>query len=216
MSAIRKRREIVAEFFERLPAVRAMLAEDVQAAFDGDPAAQSTDETIFCYPGLLAITVQRLAHEFYKLEVPLLPRIMTEYAHGLTGIDIHPGAKLGRQILHRPRHGRGDRRDDGDRRQREDLPGRDAGRAGPGVRPTPARAETPSDHRGQRDDLRRRDDPRRRHGHRRRLHDRRQRLHHRQRAEVQSGQRRAAEAEIPRSPLAHAPIRAGFPDLTLC
>jgi len=90
---------IVSSFFDRLPAVREMLAEDVQAAFDGDPAAQSTDETIFCYPGLLAITVQRVAHEFYKLQVPLLPRIMTEYAHGLTGIDIHPGAKVGRKFF---------------------------------------------------------------------------------------------------------------------
>lgn len=90
---------IVGTFFERLVAVREMLAGDVQAAFDSDPAAQSTDETIFCYPGLLAITVQRLAHEFYKLGVPLLPRIMTEYAHSLTGIDIHPGAKLGKSIF---------------------------------------------------------------------------------------------------------------------
>jgi serine O-acetyltransferase len=86
---------IVAAFFERIPAVRDLLATDVQAAFDGDPAAKSTDETIFCYPGLLAITVQRLAHEFGELGVPLLPRIMTEYAHSQTGIDIHPGAKLG-------------------------------------------------------------------------------------------------------------------------
>lgn len=91
--------EIVAKFFERLPAVREMLAQDVEAAFEGDPAAQSTDETIFSYPGLLAITVQRLAHEFYKQEVPLLPRIMTEWAHGLTGIDINPGAKLGRKFF---------------------------------------------------------------------------------------------------------------------
>jgi serine O-acetyltransferase len=87
--------EIVSTFLDRIPAVREVLATDVQAAFDGDPAAKSTDETIFCYPGLLAITVQRLAHEFYKLRVPLLPRIMTEYAHSLTGIDIHPGARLG-------------------------------------------------------------------------------------------------------------------------
>ena len=87
---------IVGAFFDRLGAVREMLAADVQAAFDGDPAAQSTDETIFSYPGLMAITVQRLAHEFYQLEVPLLPRIMTEHAHSLTGIDIHPGAILGR------------------------------------------------------------------------------------------------------------------------
>jgi serine O-acetyltransferase len=86
---------IVATFFDRIPKVREVLATDVQAAFDSDPAAQSTDETIFCYPGLFSITVQRLAHEFHKLHVPLLPRIMTEYAHSLTGIDIHPGARLG-------------------------------------------------------------------------------------------------------------------------
>lgn len=90
---------IVATFFDRIPAVREMLASDVQAAFDGDPAAQSTDETIFSYPGLFAIMVQRLAHEFYDMRVPLLPRIMTEYAHSLTGIDIHPGAKLGRSFF---------------------------------------------------------------------------------------------------------------------
>ena len=87
--------EIVSKFFNRLPSVRNSLVTDVRAAFDSDPAAQSTDETIFCYPGLFAITVQRLAHEFYRLNVPLLPRIMTEHAHSLTGIDIHPGAKLG-------------------------------------------------------------------------------------------------------------------------
>jgi serine O-acetyltransferase len=90
---------IVEKFFERIPAVRELLATDVQAAFDGDPAARSTDETIFSYPGLYAISVQRLAHEFQKLDVPLLPRIMTEHAHSLTGIDIHPGAKLGRRFF---------------------------------------------------------------------------------------------------------------------
>jgi serine O-acetyltransferase len=87
--------QIVSTFFDRIPDVRKLLATDVQAAFDGDPAAQSTDETIFCYPGLFAIFVQRFAHEFHKLKVPLLPRIMTEHAHSLTGIDIHPGAQLG-------------------------------------------------------------------------------------------------------------------------
>jgi serine O-acetyltransferase len=91
--------EIVDTFFSRIPAVRDILATDVQAAFEGDPAAQSTDETIFCYPGLFAIFVQRLAHEFYKLAVPLLPRIMTEHAHSRTGIDIHPGAKLGHSFF---------------------------------------------------------------------------------------------------------------------
>jgi serine O-acetyltransferase len=91
--------EIVAQFFDRIPAIREILATDVQAAFDSDPAAQSTDETVFSYPGLYAISVQRLAHEFYLLDVPLLPRIMTEHAHSLTGIDIHPGAKLGRRFF---------------------------------------------------------------------------------------------------------------------
>lgn len=91
--------EIVARFFERIAAVRKMLSGDVQAAFDGDPAAQSTDETVFSYPGLYAISVQRLAHEFYKMDVPLLPRIMTEHAHSLTGIDMHPGAKLGQRFF---------------------------------------------------------------------------------------------------------------------
>lgn len=90
---------VVKKFLERISYVRDMLAKDVQAAFDGDPAAHSTDETIFSYPGLFAIMVQRLAHEFYVQEVPLLPRIMTEYAHSLTGIDIHPGAELGESFF---------------------------------------------------------------------------------------------------------------------
>ncbi len=91
--------QIVWTFLDRIPAVREVLGDDVQAAFDGDPAAQSADETIFSYPGLFAIFVQRMAHEFHRLDVPLLPRIMTEYAHGLTGIDIHPGAVLGRRFF---------------------------------------------------------------------------------------------------------------------
>jgi serine O-acetyltransferase len=95
----RKAAQIVATFLDRLPEIRALISEDVQAAFDSDPAAQNTDETIFCYPGVFSITVQRLAHEFHKLGVPLLPRIMTEYAHSLTGIDIHPGAQLGRSFF---------------------------------------------------------------------------------------------------------------------
>ncbi|HEX3356145.1 MAG TPA: serine O-acetyltransferase EpsC [Tepidisphaeraceae bacterium] len=94
-----KAADIIALFFDTLPATRALTAEDVQAAFDSDPAAQNTDETIFSYPGVFAITVQRLAHAFHRLAVPLLPRIMTEYAHSLTGIDIHPGAQLGRSFF---------------------------------------------------------------------------------------------------------------------
>ncbi|MGE5612022.1 MAG: serine O-acetyltransferase EpsC [Bacillota bacterium] len=95
----RKAADCVATFFDRIPSIRRVLATDVQAAFDGDPAAQTPDETIFCYPGLHAIMVQRLAHEFHKLQIPLLPRIMTEYAHSVTGVDIHPGAKLGERFF---------------------------------------------------------------------------------------------------------------------
>jgi len=82
------------EFIGSLPRLRRLLATDVQAGFKGDPAAKSHDEVIFSYPGLFAILVYRVAHELFALEVPLLPRMLTEYAHGLTGIDIHPGAKI--------------------------------------------------------------------------------------------------------------------------
>jgi serine O-acetyltransferase len=82
-------------FLETLPKIREALAHDVQAAFDGDPAAGSLDEIIFCYPGLEAITIQRLAHELYLLEIPYIPRMLTEWAHSRTGIDIHPGAQIG-------------------------------------------------------------------------------------------------------------------------
>lgn len=82
-------------FLNRIPDVRRLLATDVQAAFDGDPAAGNLDEIIFCYPGLEAITVYRLAHELFKLDVPLVPRMLSEWAHGKTGIDIHPGAQIG-------------------------------------------------------------------------------------------------------------------------
>src|ERR1035437_9074403 len=85
---------IVSEFLGTIPTLRATLATDVQAAFEGDPAAKDTDEIIFSYPGLFAITIYRIAHELYKNAVPLIPRIMTEYAHGITGIDIHPGATI--------------------------------------------------------------------------------------------------------------------------
>ncbi|MCL2649356.1 MAG: hypothetical protein FWD61_20570 [Phycisphaerales bacterium] len=81
-------------FLGAIPELRATLATDVQAAYDGDPATGDTDEIIFSYPGLLAITIYRVAHELHKNSVPLIPRIMTEYAHSLTGIDIHPGATI--------------------------------------------------------------------------------------------------------------------------
>jgi serine O-acetyltransferase len=82
-------------FLETLPALRRIIASDVQAAFDGDPAADSLDEIIFCYPGLEAVTIYRLAHELVRLDVPLIPRMMSEWAHLQTGIDIHPGANIG-------------------------------------------------------------------------------------------------------------------------
>jgi len=83
---------IVRELLETVPRLRAVLATDVQAAFDGDPAASDCDEIIFSYPGLMAISTYRVAHELWLNKLPLVPRIMTEYAHSLTGIDIHPGA----------------------------------------------------------------------------------------------------------------------------
>jgi serine O-acetyltransferase len=82
-------------FLRALPQMRSRLSEDVQAAFDGDPAAKSIDEVIFAYPAIFAITIYRLAHELNLLGIPLLPRIMTEHAHSVTGIDIHPGATIG-------------------------------------------------------------------------------------------------------------------------
>ena len=84
-----------AALIEALPRVRRLLSTDVAAAFRGDPAAKSPGETIFCYPSILALTHYRLAHELERLEVPLIPRIITEIAHGATGIDIHPGARIG-------------------------------------------------------------------------------------------------------------------------
>jgi len=82
------------ELLKRLPDVRMELEQDVQAAYEGDPAAKSYHEVIFCYPGLEAVSVYRIAHEVMLLGVPLIPRMMTEYAHARTGIDIHPGARI--------------------------------------------------------------------------------------------------------------------------
>ena len=88
-------RQLCLDFLRTIPRVRAVVQTDLQAAYDGDPAATSCDEIIFSYPGLFAITVYRLAHELHLLGVPMLPRMMTEYAHSVTGIDIHPGATVG-------------------------------------------------------------------------------------------------------------------------
>lgn len=86
---------IARDFMERLPEIRRRLNTDVQAAFEGDPALHSPDEAIFCYPGVQAVISQRIAHELFVLGAPLIPRIITEHAHSLTGIDIHPGATIG-------------------------------------------------------------------------------------------------------------------------
>ena len=83
------------DFLRKLVGLRSRLANDVQAGFDGDPAAKSIDEIIFAYPAIFAITIYRLAHELHVQGIPLLPRIMTEHAHSVTGIDIHPGATIG-------------------------------------------------------------------------------------------------------------------------
>ena len=91
--------QICLEFFRQIPHVRALVQTDLQAAYDGDPAAAGKDEVIFSYPGLFAITVYRLAHVLYKLGVPMIPRIMTEHAHSVTGIDIHPGATVGQYFF---------------------------------------------------------------------------------------------------------------------
>ena len=87
------------EFFRAIPAVRAVAQTDVEAFYNGDPAAFSMEEIIFCYPGLFAITVYRLAHVLYSLGVPMLPRMMTEHAHSITGIDINPGATIGKHFF---------------------------------------------------------------------------------------------------------------------
>ena len=91
-----QRAEVAAEaFMDELPRVQSLLLKDVQAAFDGDPAASSREEIVLCYPGFFAIFVHRIAHVLYQQNVPLIPRLMSEYAHGVTGVDIAPGATIG-------------------------------------------------------------------------------------------------------------------------
>ena len=94
-----KAQELSLRFFSAIPGIRAVAQTDVEAFYEGDPAAFSVDEIIFCYPGLFAITVYRLAHVLYDLGVPMLPRIMTEHAHSVTGIDINPGAAIGKYFF---------------------------------------------------------------------------------------------------------------------
>jgi serine O-acetyltransferase len=96
---LRRAHIVVKELLEQLPYVRTLVEGDIQAAYEGDPAATSTDEVILSYPCTLAITTYRLAHELYIRGIPFVPRIMTEYAHSKTGIDIHPGAKIGKKFF---------------------------------------------------------------------------------------------------------------------
>jgi serine O-acetyltransferase len=91
--------QLAITFLQKIPKLRKILATDVQAAYDGDPACKSLDEVIFCYPGLEAITIHRIAHELYKLDVPFIPRMMAEWSHRQTGIDIHPGATIGESFF---------------------------------------------------------------------------------------------------------------------
>ena len=91
--------ELADELIARLPAIRDQLIADIQAAYDGDPAAGSLDEIILSYPGLLAVTIHRVAHELHGMGVPLMPRIMSEWAHAQSGADFHPGARIGRSFF---------------------------------------------------------------------------------------------------------------------
>ena len=91
--------EITVNLLSRLPEIRETLHTDIQAAYDGDPAARSPEEILLCYPSIEALSVFRIAHELYRAGVPLIPRVMTEYAHQVTGIDIHPGATIGRYFF---------------------------------------------------------------------------------------------------------------------
>ncbi len=94
-----KAERLTLEFFKQIPKIREYVDTDIQATFDGDPAAYDKEEIVLSYPGLRATTINRIAHELYLLDVPLIPRIMTEYAHSRTGIDIHPGATLGKYLM---------------------------------------------------------------------------------------------------------------------
>ena len=96
---LKQAERITAEFLSRIPKLRSLLTLDAQAAYDGDPAAKSIDEIVYSYPGFYTIAVYRVAHELLTLGVPLMPRIMTEHAHAITGVDIHPGAGIGKRFF---------------------------------------------------------------------------------------------------------------------
>ena len=196
-SELRERTSAVCDrFLCRLPQIQAMLMKDVAANFDGDPAAGSKEEVIFSYPGLYAIFVYRVAHELYESKVPLIPRIMSEYAHGATGIDINPGAQIGEYFF--IDHGTGIVVGETTiMRPRQALSGRDARRAQPAPRPCRDR-QAPPHRRRQRHDLLRRVHPRRQDRHRRKLRHRRQLVHYRVRGPEHEGQHRDPAHDLPR------------------
>lgn len=99
LSPERNAKEIVAEFVRALPEIKRLVDTDVEAAYEGDPAATSPMEVVMAYPGLYAVAIHRLAHELYLLKVPIIPRVMSELAHSKTGIDIHPGATIGERFF---------------------------------------------------------------------------------------------------------------------
>jgi Serine acetyltransferase len=165
------------DFFQSLPEVRELLNSDIEAAYRGDPAAMNREEVILSYPFIEAIAIQRMAHRLHLAGVPIIPRMMTEWAHGRTGIDIHPGRPSARifLLITEPGSSSGDEHYRG---PRETVPGRRPywalaiGRAN-AERPSPA-----PDNRGPRDDLRRHHDHGRRNRRRGTQHDRSQRLSH--------------------------------------
>ena len=174
-----KARAICTQFMEGLPELRAALATDVEAAYEGDPAATGTDEVIFCYPGLYAITCYRMANRLLRDGASIIPRMITEHAHEKTGIDIHPGASIGKWFFidhGRHRH----RRNDDDRRARPHLPGRHLGRPlrAEGQSARRGIEETAPDHRRRGHHLRQCHHPRRRNGDRTCRGDRRKLLGH--------------------------------------
>ena len=157
---------VIEKLLERLPAIRTRLSEDVEAAYEGDPAAKSYAEIVVSYPSIRAIAIYRIAHELHAAR-PAGPAADDDRARARSHRDRHPPRREDRTpVLHRPRNRRGDRRDHGDRRQRSAVPGGHPGREVPAPRRDPARQEAPPHHRGRRHDLRRRDDPRRRDDHR--------------------------------------------------
>lgn len=123
-----KAQQVSLDFFRAIPALRDVIQTDVEAFYDGDPAAYSTDEIVYCYPGIFAITVYRLAHVLYAMGVPLLPRIMTEPRPQRDGHRYQPRGRHRQVFLHRPRYRHRHRRDHGHRGPCEGLPGCDIGR----------------------------------------------------------------------------------------